>query len=74
MMQFQPTLNPVMKQETRFNMSLKPNKERVRPNPEKMDRLLSDPRRSETKHMLNKSGKVAEKFCPTEISFFLNDQ
>jgi hypothetical protein len=27
--------NPVIKQETRFNLSLKPNKERVRPNPEK---------------------------------------
>jgi hypothetical protein len=27
--------NPIIKQETRFNLSLKPNKERVRPNPEK---------------------------------------
>jgi hypothetical protein len=33
--------NPVIKQETRFNPSLKPNKKRVRPNPEKW--VSSDP-------------------------------
>ena len=33
--------NHVIKQEIRFNLSLKPNKERVRPNPEKW--VGSDP-------------------------------
>jgi hypothetical protein len=33
--------NPVIKQEIRFNLSLKPNKERVRPNPEKW--VVSNP-------------------------------
>jgi hypothetical protein len=47
--------NPVIKQETRFNLSLKPNKERVQPNPEKW--VGSDPI-----HVVPKPNKCLEKF------------
>jgi hypothetical protein len=51
--------NLVIKQKTRFNLSLKPNKKRVQHNPEKMSQLLPDPRSSEIKHMLKRQGGVA---------------
>jgi hypothetical protein len=48
--------NPIIKQETRFNLSLKPYKERIQSNPEKwvgFDPTRPDPRRFETKQMLS---------------------
>ena len=53
--------NLVIKQKTRFNLSLKPNKKRVQHNPKKMSHLLPDPRRSEIKHMFKRQGGVNRK-------------
>jgi hypothetical protein len=52
--------NSVIKQETRFNLSLKPNMEHVRCNLKKIGRLRPDLRRSETKHMLGDSEGLEE--------------